>query len=421
MARKPARLYLDTSRKSPVWYIYDTGRGGQRIKQPTGLGEGSLREAEKRLAAYVQARDAAEAEAEAEALGRRVRQSKRVPADVAIADLMVWAIENKGAAMARPAEYAIRWDLILDYAQDDRLDAIDNAWCDGFVAHAGTQSYGRRCLEDLRAAGNSMVEDEKLTHMPRVKMPDKSPSRPDHLTEEEVRALIMTARWERDVQRKLHGPKDGSVPRWHQDVVSTRYRWRHLIPYIVVSVLTCTRASRVYEASYAREPGRPWIDLKHKKYHRLAKGEVEKKLKRAPEVPLPDQLVRWLTWRTRDRTRRGQVIPGDRYLVQYAGRPVDCRKAFEACVERARERFPDLFLREDGDPKQIVRHTLRHTGVTLLSQWGVPAADICEYAGMSPEVYDRVYKHTDPNKMDRVMDALGGRAKVDPRRRRAAE
>ena len=306
-----------------------------------------------------------------------------------------------------------RWDLLLDYAQEDRLDAIDNKWCRGFVAHAGTDSYGRRCLEDLRAAGNALVDDEKLTHMPLIKLPDKGESRPDYLTEEEVRALLFTARNERDGQNKKHGPKTGE--QWYEDVVSTRYRWRHLVPYIVVSVLTCTRASRVYEASYTREPGRPWIDLRNRTYHRLAAGEVEQKNKRAPEVPLPDQLVRWLTWRTRDRTRRGVVIPGDAYLVQYAGRPVDCRKAFEACVEKARVRFPDLFLRTDGTPKEIVRHTLRHTGVTLLSQWGVPADDICDYAGMSPEVYDRVYKKRDPNRMHRVMDALGGREKAGRR------
>ena len=417
MARKPARLYLDTSRKSAVWYIYDTGTDGQRIKQPTGLGEGSLREAEKRLAAYVTARDAAEAQASADALGRRLRATKRAPADLSIADLMAWALDNKGSSMARPGEYALRWDLILDYAQDDHLDAVDNAWCDGFVAHAGTQSYGRRCLEDLRAAGNSMVEDEKLTHMPRVKMPDKSPSRPDHLTEDEVWALIKTAWTEPDQQNYPHGPKDSKT---YKLVRTSRYRMRHLVPYIVVSVLTCTRASRVYEASYKREDGRPWIDIKNKFYHRLAKGEVERKLKRAPKVPLSDQLVRWLSWRTRDRVRQGVVIPGNKYLVEYKGRPVDCRKAFEQCVERARVRYPDLFLRDDGDPKQIVRHTLRHTGVTLLSQWGVPAADICDYAGMSPEVYDRVYKHADPTKMDRVMDALGGRERAEPKGRRKA-
>ena len=103
-------------------------------------------------------------------------------------------------------------------------------------------------------------------------------------------------------------------------------------------------------------------------------------------------------------------------------RPVDCRKAFEACVERARERFPHLFKRSNGMPKRVVRHTLRHTGVTLLSQWGVPARDICDYAGMSPEVYDRVYKHSDPERMDRVMDALGGRVKAGAKgRRKAAE
>ncbi len=412
MARpsRPARIWLDTARTPPEWYVLDNV-AGVRVKLRTHCGEGSRREAESRLAQYLTDREKTARESEAAALGRRVKKEKRLPSEISIAELAEWALERKGPTMARPAEYAARWAMILDYAEDDHLDAVDGDWCDDLLPHAGSDSYGRRCLEDLRAAGNEWVEDNKLSHMPRIKLPKKSEPRPDYLTWEEVRALVATARWERDVQSKKHGSKSGPVPQWFQDVVSTRYRWRHLVPYIVVSVLTCTRASRVFEASYVFEEGRPWLDLERGMYNRLAAGEVEKKNKRAPKVPLPDQLVRWLKWRTRPRTRRGVVIPGDTYLVQYAGRPVDCRKGFEACVQRARQRFPSLFVRDNGQPKKVVRHTLRHTGVTLLSQWGVPSGDICDYAGMSPEVYDRVYKHQDPERMHRVMDVLGGRNK----------
>ena len=408
--RKPARLWLDEEHKpEPEWYILDNV-GGKRVKERTHCGAGSEREAASVLAAYVTARDA---KADAAALkGKKARKTKREPSEVTIGELAAWALERRGPLMARPLEYAARWDVVLDYSDDGEqvVGEIDSDWCDDFVSHAGTASYGRRCLEDLRAAANLWVDNLWLSYVPKFKLPTKAPSRPDHLSEEEVRALIFTARNERDIQSKLHGSKkEGAPPRWLQDVVSTRYRWRHLVPYIAVSVLTCTRASRVYEASYVFEEGRPWLDLDNGLYHRLAAGETERKNKRAPTVPLSDDLVRWLRWRTRPRTRRGKLIPGDTYLVQYAGRPVDCRKSFEACVERARQRFPHLFKRSNGQPKEIVRHTLRHTGVTLLSQWGVPAGDICEYAGMSPEVYDRVYKHTDPERMDRVMAALGGR------------
>ena len=406
--RKPARLWLDDGRTPPEWYVLDNV-GGERIKRPTGCGAGDRAGAEQALAGYIDERDRKAAEAADEG-ARRLKRRRRRADEVAIAEIVDWALKNNGPRTKRPSEYAQRALLVLDYAGEDMVDAVDRDWCQGFADHVGSASYARRALEDLRAAVNDFIEEGWLRDLVRFTLPTKSLPRPDYLNLPEIRALIRTAWWERDVQSKLHGPRTGE--RWFQDVVSTRRRWAHLVPYIVMAVLTCSRAARIYEASYASEQGRPWVDLDGRLYHRLAPGETESANKRAPTVPLGDRLIRSLRRWSSPRSRRGAVIPGDAYLVQYAGRPVDCRRAFVECVAKARERFPDLFKRPDGTPKLIVRHTLRHSGVTLLTQWGVPPDDVCGYAGMEREVYDRIYRHHDPDHMASVMATQGGRKKT---------
>ena len=208
----------------------------------------------------------------------------------------------------------------------------------------------------------------------------------DYLTIREAIALARVIVHERDTQ--LRETRTGL-----REVTTSRARWSHLLPFLVVGIGTCTRSSRIYRASYAAEPGRPWIDLDAGVYHRAATGERVARNKVAPTVPLSPRLVRWLQRRATDRVVCGKPKRAERYLVEYAGRPVDCREAFAAAVAKARTVYPKLFRHPDGTPKVIVRHTLRHTGVSWMAQAGVPALEICRYAGMSMEVYSRVYAH----------------------------
>lgn len=175
-------------------------------------------------------------------------------------------------------------------------------------------------------------------------------------------------------------------------VVGSKRPWAHLVKFVAVAVATCSRSSRVFEASYHPEPGRPYVDLDGGLLYRKPPGARVSR-KQAPPVRLNPRLVaamrRWST----DRVVAGRVVPGDRYVVQWHGRPVDCKGAYVEAVEEARRRYPTLFLRRDGQPKHIVRHTLRHTGVTLLTLAGVPPLDICAFAGLTMATYLRVYSH----------------------------
>jgi len=149
----------------------------------------------------------------------------------------------------------------------------------------------------------------------------------------------------------------------------------------------------VHEASYVPEPGRPYVDLAAGVLYRMAFGEVVSG-KRAPPVRLNARLLRAMRRWSSDRVVDGRVVPGDRYVVQWTGRPANCKGAFGQAVEAAMKAHPTLFRRRDGSPKHIVRHSLRHTGITWVAMDPtLSVEDICSYAGITRAMFDRVYSH----------------------------
>ncbi len=186
-------------------------------------------------------------------------------------------------------------------------------------------------------------------------------------------------------------------------VATRRHPTRHIAMFIATAVATCSRSARIYEASYVAEPGRPWVDLKGKRYYRAPPDENVPDNKQAPTIPIGDRLLK---------TMMRRHAKGDRYVVQFAGRPVDCKKAFVSTVERARKLYPKLFKRDDGSPKRIVRHILRHTGITWLAIKGVDPFEICQFAGLSMEIFERVYAHHHPDYMSGIRKAQAKQPKL---------
>ena len=268
------------------------------------------------------------------------------------------------------------------------LDEIDEDSCEDFVNTIGSASYGRRCLEDFRAAVNAFAKGGYLREIVMFTLPRKPAGRVDWLTKEEVIALCRTADRYRETQRGK---------------VTERRHIKHIVQFVAAAVGTCSRSARIYEASYVAEPGRPYVDLEAGLYYRAAPGEAVSANKQAPTIPVGDRLLKAMKrWHAR----------GDRYVVQYAGRPVDCKKAFNTAVSAARKAYPDLFKRPDGSEKLIVRHTLRHTGVTWLAIQGVDPYEICKFAGLTMETFERVYSHHHPDFMAGVRKAQAKPAKV---------
>ena len=286
----------------------------------------------------------------------------------------------KKTAVARPRELAQRVDALLDFWGELTLDDVDEDTCQDFVDGLGSQSYGRRCLEDFRAAVNGYARAGFLRNEVRFTLPEKPRSRVDWLTFEEVAALCRTAWGYREVQRGK---------------ATKRWPTRHVAKFIATAVDTCSRAARIYEASYDAQPGRPWINLATGDYFRAAPDEKVAANKRAPTIRIGDRLHKSMRlWARRDR-----------YVCEFAGRSADPKKAFMSTVERARARYPALFKRPDGSEKVVVRHILRHTGITWLALQAVDPYEICKYAGLSLETFERVYSHHHPDYMSGIRRA----------------
>ena len=362
---KPARLWYDE--KAATWCILDCGR-----KQRLGLGKEERAAAEGRLETYLTAKRSEEKPVK----GRR--------ADRIFCAEVLDRYASK-AAVARPKELAQRIEALLDFWGELTLDDVDEDACADFVESVGSSSYGRRCLEDFRAAVNAYARAGYLRDNVKFSLPEKPRGRVDWLTFEEAVALCRTAWRYREVQR------GAATKRWPS---------RHIVKFVAAAIGTCSRSARIHQASYVAEEGRPWIDLGSGIYYRSAPDEKVAANKQAPPVPIGDRLLKAMKrWHARS----------DRYLVEFAGKPADCKRAFEATVERATKAYPNLFKRPDGTPKKVVRHILRHTGITWLAIAGVDPYEICKFAGLTMETFERVYSHHHPDYMSGVRKARGKR------------
>ena len=377
---RPARLAWDATRDTYV--IRDVGNVRRRL----GLGRDQRAAAEEALSEYVRAKAAA-ARAEP-VIGGTLEQTS-------LATVIAYYCTHHAPTTKRPEEVGQKCTAILTGFGPIMLSGIHGLSCRKFAKGMDSQSYARECLSTLRAAIRLYALDCQLRGEVKIWTPPKSQPRQDWLTKAEVRALILTAWREKDSQVRMVGPEGAKVPR---TFVTTRRRWSHLIPFLVVGIWTSTRTGRVQPAPYKAMPGRPWVDLRDGDafYNRTHRGEVVADNKKAPDVPLSAQLAKHMRSWARDKTVRGKVRPGNVYVVQYAGRPANCAKAFRECYARAVELFPDLFRHEDGTVKRIVRHTLRHTGITWRAQAGQNPLDICHYAGLSLDTFDKHYSHACP-------------------------
>ncbi len=394
MARPPQPARLNWIASRGTWQIRDVGDYRKRL----GLGRDQRAEAEKKLAEYMKKRDAAAAKSAGPEIGLSA-------SEVTIAAVLKYYCEDHAEKTKRPAEVGQKAHKLLtwfatEYGEVVKLDKISGVSCKAFHKSTST-SYARECLSTLRAAIRLYAVDCQLTDEVKVWMPPKSKPRKDWLTKPEARALIVTAWRMKDVQVRMVGPKGAKVAK---EFVTTRRRWRHLVQFIVVGIWTCTRTDRIQNAAYTAMPGRPHVDLDAEEpmYHRAAEDEEVAENKQAPDVPLNPELVRHMRKWSTPKTVKGKVRPGHVFVVQYAGRSVDCSKSFSNCVKKAMEDYPHLFRRKDGSPKTIVRHSLRHTGITWRAQAGQNPLEICQYAGLSLETFEKHYSHACPSHLKKM-------------------
>ena len=292
-----------------------------------------------------------------------------------------YMVEMEGK-VARPRELGQRVRRMLEFFEDLTLDDLDSRVCREFAVEVDSDASARRMLGDLRAAIGLAVKDRILVGaVPILTLPAAPAAREDWLTYPEAVALARTM--------------------WHRQDEGGNYVSRHVLPYMVVSLASCSRASRVYRAGFLPEQGRPYLNLATGLYKRKHAKEKATK-KRAPDLMLSGRPLEFLRRWAAPRTVDGVERPARRYVCEYEGRPVDPKKSFGGCVNQALRDYPHLFWRDDGERKNIVRHSLRHTGITWMALAGIDPYEIIKYAGITMKVFEEVYSHAFPGGMKAI-------------------
>ena len=286
----------------------------------------------------------------------------------------------------RPKELGQRIAKLAAFFGNMPVGALNETTCEQFAAFVGKPIYARRCLGDFQAALNEYRRASLIRSPVQLTLPPAPKPREDWITGEEAVAIAKVC-WRR---RNLVPLKVNGI--WIQ-VQGQQRPWRHIVKFMAVALATCSRSARVFEASYVPEVGRPFVDLDAGILHRSAVGE-DVTNKRAGPVAINERLLRAMRRWSSDRVVAGKLIKGDRYVVEWLGEAADPKGAFFEAVAEARKQYPDLFLRRDGSPKRILRHTLRHSGITWLAMDPSLTVDqIVTYADITLAMFKRVYAH----------------------------
>jgi integrase len=311
--------------------------------------------------------------------------------EIKIGDLILYYLREQEAAIAGMSKARRKEHL-------DRIGRLSEFWSEKYVSEIKRKtsleyqqdrkhSVVRNDLIALRAIINFCAKEGKLKKYDdelNFAIPKPLDSRLHYFSLEEVIALYKAA------MRKRH-TFNGKPTHRVAD---------HIGKFILVAVLTGTRAERIQEASFIREDGRPWIDLDNGIFYRAAVGELVPHNKRADPIALPERLLQLMR---RWHLGCGKVKP-TRYLIEYQGKPVDCRKGFYTLKHEV--------LGEER-AAEVNRHSLKHTCVTWLLQSGVSVEDVADYVSTTPAIIRKVYKHVIPGQFSPVHKVLAKKKRFD--------
>lgn len=423
---KGPRLYLRRERRDPqgrlthaaVWLIRDTGRPDAS----TGCGPHDIAGAERELEAYLAGKHVTKA-----------AEGQRRASEIEIADVVSVYARDIAPKHSRPGETAQRLGKLLDYFGDGkRLSQLSGQACRDYARWRGSDAAARRELEDLRSAVNHYHAEGLVHERIKVVLPERSPMREHWMTRQQAAAFVRSAwRFEETDADAPHGHRGINTARRRLDDGSFGptfyYAWRggprlpgkpgeraferayaaaikakprtfprrHVARFTLVGLYTGTRSGAIVRASFYPERGRGYVDVDRGVFYRRAPGARETK-KRQPSVPLPRRLLAHL--------RRWKRL-GQRYVVEYRGRPIDrMAKAF-------RQNARDCGL-EWATP-----HVLRHTAATWGMQRSADPWRLAEFLGMSLKMLLDRYGHHHPDHLREgwsVFDRPGGEPKKRP-------
>ena len=157
-------------------------------------------------------------------------------------------------------------------------------------------------------------------------------------------------------------------------------------PFIVIGLETSMRKSEIL--SIRREN----IDLERRVIY------IPKAKAGAREQPITKHLAEFLAGYLAVETASPWLFPS---LAAKAGRVMDVKKSYRRVVKAA-----------GLDPKQIVRHTLRHTAITHLVQSGVDLPTVKRISGHKTLSMVEKYAHQNGEHIQAAMDKLEERYRL---------
>jgi integrase len=271
-------------------------------------------------------------------------------ADPMIADVL--KVYGEEHLATKVSAYSVSYDLenLTDWWGAKAVSEITAENCRAYIKHRDRPTCCRRELGFLKAAVNYWHKHRaKLSSMPVIVKPDRTPPRTRWLTRSEAARFLWATRQLNPRQRK------------------------RIRRFFIVGWYTGTR--------HAAITGLRWdmIDIEARIMTRRPPGVAETK-KRRPPVRMGRRLLSHL--------RRWKRIDGGAYtyLIEHGGQPAqDMGRAWDAVCELAK--LPD----------DVTPHTLRHSRATHMMRQGIDPWEAAQSLGMSLEMLQTNYGHHHPN------------------------
>ena len=198
---------------------------------------------------------------------------------------------------------------------------------------------------------------------------DKLPCKIKKFNEDSNRIVYLTTN---QIQRVLKKAKEDLSP--------------HIYLYILIALNTAMRSMEILSIQ------KKDIDLERKII------SIPKAKAGAREQPIPESLVKHLKKRIYSLKADSYLFPSPKSCT---GHLKDIRKPFQRIMKLA-----------GLDPKQVVRHTLRHTAITHLVQAGVDLPTVQRISGHKTLSMVGRYSHQNGNHIQEAFERLEGRFKV---------
>ena len=215
----------------------------------------------------------------------------------------------------------------------------------------------RRELEELRAAFYLAVEDDILSDVPKIDLPDPRPPREQFLTEDQGRHLLTIAR-------------------------TSEKAALHVKLFVIIASVSGRRAGAILDLD-ERGVNEPGLILD------FDNPDVQETKKRRGKCPVPqwvmDEIKLSLTTTTMKRPRK---------VINYNGKPVgDIKKAFKRLAEEA------------GLP-WLTPHLLKHSVISWLAQRDWSVDRISDFTDTDPKTVRRIYRKVNPSYLRDVSDEM---------------